>query len=97
MTREREAIETLIVSIINNGVIDDLVVAALETSLDSAFEELERLSKKKYLEAYHWQDYAENLQFAHSCIKVLRWFSCDLYDEQQVKANRYSLQLEGIY
>lgn len=97
MTREREAIETLIVSIINNGVIDDLVVAALETSLDSAFEELERLSKKKYLEAYHWQDYAENLQFAHSCIKVLRWFSCDLYDEQQVKANQYSLKLETIY
>lgn len=97
MTREREAIETLIVSIINNGVIDDLVVAALETSLDSAFEELERLSKKKYLEAHHWQDYAENLQFAHSCIKVLRWFSCDLYDEQQVKANQYSLKLETIY
>lgn len=97
MTREREAIETLIVSIINNGVIDDLVVAALETSLDSAFEELERLSKKKYLEAYHWQDYAENLQFAHSCIKILRWFSCDLYDEQQVKANQYSLKLEEIY
>lgn len=97
MTREREAVETLISSIINNGVLDDLVVAALETSLDSAFDELEHLSKKKYLEAHHWQDYAENLQYAHSCIKVLRWFSCDLYDEQQVKANRYSLQLEGIY
>lgn len=97
MDREREAVETLVASIINNGVIDDLVVAALENALDTAFEELERLSKRKYLEAHHWQDYAENLQFAHSCIKVLRSFSVSQYDQEQVKANQYSLKIEELY
>lgn len=97
MDREREAVETLVTSIINNGVIDELVVASLENALDSSFEELERLSKRKYLEAHHWQDYAENLQFAHSCIKVLRWFSINHYDQEQVKANQYSLKLQEIY
>lgn len=97
MDREREAVETLVTSIINNGVIDELVVASLENALDSAFEDLERLSKKKYLEAFHWQDYAENLQFAHSCIKVLRWFSINHYDQEQVKANQYSLKIEELY
>jgi hypothetical protein len=97
MDREREAVETLVASIINNGVIDDLVVAALENALDTAFEELERLSKRKYLEAHHWQDYAENLQFAHSCIKVLRSFSVSHYDQEQVKANQYSLKIEELY
>lgn len=97
MDREREAVETLVASIINNGVIDDLVVAALENALDSSFEELERLSKRKYLEAHHWQDYAENLQFVHSCIKVLRWFSINHYDQEQVRANQYSLKIEELY
>lgn len=97
MDREREAVETLVTSIINNGVIDELVVASLENALDLAFEDLERLSNKKYLEAHHWQDYAENLQFAHSCIKVLRWFSCVMYDQEQVRANQYSLKIEELY
>lgn len=97
MNREPEVVAQIVEKIINNGVLDELVVASLENALDLAFEDLERLSNKKYLEAHHWQDYAENLQFAHSCIKVLRWFTCVMYDQEQVKANQYSLKLETIY
>lgn len=97
MNREPEVVAQIVEKIINNGVLDELVVASLENALDLAFEDLERLSNKKYLEAHHWQDYAENLQFAHSCIKVLRWFSCVMYDQEQVKANQYSLKIEELY
>jgi hypothetical protein len=97
ITKEREAVEALVTSIVNNGVLDELVVAALETALDSSFEELERLYKKKCLDAPQWQDYAENLQFVHACLKVLRWFSMNLYDQEQVKANTYSLKIEELY
>ncbi len=97
MNREPEVVAQIVEKIINNGVLDELVVASLENALDLAFEDLERLSNKKYLEAHHWQDYAENLQFAHSCIKVLRWFTCVMYDQEQVKANQYSLKFQEIY
>jgi hypothetical protein len=97
MNREPEVVAQIVEKIINNGVLDELVVASLENALDLAFEDLERLSNKKYLEAHHWQDYAENLQFAHSCIKVLRWFSCVMYDQEQVRANQYSLKIEELY
>jgi hypothetical protein len=97
MNREPEVVAQIVEKIINNGVLDELVVASLENALDLAFEDLERLSNKKYLEAHHWQDYAENLQFAHSCIKVLRWFTCVMYDQEQVKANQYSLKIEELY
>ena len=96
MNREPEVVAQIVEKIINNGVLDELVVASLENALDLAFEDLERLSNKKYLEAHHWQDYAENLQFAHSCIKVLRWFTCVMYDQEQVKANQYSLKIEEL-
>ena len=97
MNREPEVVAQIVEKIINNGVLDELVVATLENALDLAFEDLERLSNKKYLEAHHWQDYAENLQFAHSCIKVLRWFTCVMYDQEQVRANQYSLKIEELY
>lgn len=97
MNREPEVVAQIVEKIINNGVLDELVVASLENALDLAFEDLERLSNKKYLEAHHWQDYAENLQFAHSCIKVLRWFTCVMYDQEQVRANQYSLKIEELY
>lgn len=97
MNREPEVVAQIVEKIINNGVLDELVVASLENALDLAFEDLERLSNKKYLEAHHWQDYAENLQFAHSCIKVLRWFTCVMYDQEQVKANQYSLKIEELH
>lgn len=97
MLKEREVLTNIVDKLINTGAMDELVLAVLEDALETSFEELERLSAKKYLEAHHWQDYADNLQFVHSCIKVLRYFSVDYYDAEQVKANEYSLKLEEIY
>lgn len=95
--KEEDVIGVIVKKLIDNGAIDELVVATLESALDTAFWDLEHLCNKEYLQAHHWQDYADNLQFAHSCIKVLRYFSLNEYTEEQVKANQYSLKIEELY
>jgi hypothetical protein len=97
MTREKDAVASIVEKLIDNGAMDEIVLAVLESSLETNFEELEKLSQRKYLEAHHWQDYADCLQYAHSCIKVLRCFSVDYYTEEQVRANEYSLKIEELY
>jgi hypothetical protein len=97
MTREKDVVASIVEKLINNGAMDEIVLAVLESSLETTFEELERLSQRKYLEAHHWQDYADCLQYVHSCIKVLRCFSVNDYTEEQVRANEYSLKIEELY
>ena len=97
MTREKDAVTSIVEKLINNGAMDEIVLAVLESSLETNFEELEKLSQRKYLEAHHWQDYADCLQYVHSCIKVLRYFSMNDYTEEQVRANEYSLKIEELY
>jgi hypothetical protein len=96
MTREKDLVAPIVEKLINNGAMDEIVVAVLESSLETNFEELEKLSQRKYLEAHHWQDYADCLQYVHSCIKVLRCFSVDYYTEEQDRANYYSLKIEEL-
>ena len=97
MTREKDVVASIVEKLINNGAMDEIVLAVLESSLETNFEELERLSQRKYLEAHHWQDYADCLQYVHSCIKVLRCFSVSYYTEEQERANEYSLKIEELY
>jgi hypothetical protein len=97
MTKEKDVVSSIVEKLINNGAMDEIVLAVLESSLETNFEELEKLSNRKYLEAHHWQDYADCLQYAHACLKVLRHFSVSNYEEEQVRANRYSIKIEELY
>lgn len=96
MTREHEVLTSLVKSLIDNGTLDQIVIAVLEDALDSAFKDMERLCQRKYLEAHHWQDYADSLVFAHACIKVLRYFSIDDYEQEDSIAKGYSLRIEEL-
>ncbi len=97
MTKPRDILGDIVKNLVDNGTLDNIVVAVLEESLESAFEDLDRLHKLKYFEAYQWQDYVDNLQFANACILVLRHFSINHYEAEQVTANKYSLLLEGPF
>lgn len=97
MLREREVLTNIVDKLINTGAMDELVVAVLEDALESNFEELEKLTQRKYLEAHHWQDYADCITFSQACIKVLRYFTTDNYEAEQVLANRYSLKITELY
>lgn len=88
---------SIVKRLIDNGTMDELVVAVLEDALDTNFQDLEKLSQRKYLEAHHWQDYADCITFAQACIKVLRYFTVDNYEAEQVKANQYSMKLVELY
>lgn len=95
-SREAEVLTNLVKSMINNGTLDQIVVAVLEDSLDSAFEEMGKICQRKYLEAHHWQDYTDSLLYAHACIKVLRYFSLDSYEKEDKIAKEYSLRIEEL-
>lgn len=97
MSDLNKIISSIVKRLIDNGTMDELVVAVLEDALESNFEELEKLTQRKYLEAHHWQDYADCITFVQGCLKVLRYFTVDNYEAEQVKANNYSLKLMELY
>lgn len=96
MSRERDTLTGIVKSLINNGTMDQIVIAVLEDALEAALMDLDRLSKKEYLQAHQWQDYADNLQFSHACIKVLRYFSLDGYESEQSRVDEFSLLLQEL-
>jgi len=97
MSREEPVVYKIVKRLIDDGTLDELVMGVIEGSLDSAFEELEALSNKAYLQAHHWQDYADNLQFARASLVVLRYYSTDSYEAEQRRVSGYSLKLEEFY
>lgn len=96
MSREQETLTGIVKSLIDNGTMDQIVIAVLEDALDTALEDLDKLSKREYLQAHQWQDYADNLQFSHACIKVLRYFSLDGYESEQYRVDEFSLLLQEL-
>lgn len=88
---------SIVKRLIDNGTMDELVAAVLEDALESNFQDLEKLTQRKYLEAHHWQDYADCITFSQACIKVLRYFTIDNYEAEQVKANHYAMKLMELY
>lgn len=97
MNREEGVVYKIVQRLIDDGTLDELVLGVLEGSLEAAFEELETLSNKAYLQAHHWQDYADNLQFARASLVVLRYYSTDGYEVEQRRVSGYSLKLEEFY
>jgi hypothetical protein len=97
MNREEGTVYKIVKRLIDDGTLDELVMGVLEGSLEAAFEELEALSKKTFLQAHHWQDYADNLQFARASLVVLRYYSVDGYEAEQRRVSGYSLKLEEFY
>lgn len=96
MTKEKEVLTHLVKRLIDDGSVDTLVVAVLESSLEDALADLERLGEKKYLEAHHWQDFVDILSFANACLKVLRWFSLNRYDSEQLAVNKYTMKIQEV-
>jgi hypothetical protein len=96
MNKEEELLTDMVRKLIHNGVIDELVAAALESSLQTNFDELEALSKRRYLEAHHWQDYADCLTFSRACIQVLRYFTVNDYLTESKTLKEYSVKLEAF-
>jgi inorganic pyrophosphatase len=94
MTREKEMLTGIVHKMIDNGVLDEIVAAVLESSLQDNLEDLEDLSKKQYLEAHHWQDYAECLSVGRALVRCLQYFTINNYEAETVKLNKYSLALE---
>jgi hypothetical protein len=96
MSREQETLTGIVKSLIDNGAMDQIVIAVLEDALETALEDLDKLSRKEYLQAHQWQDYADSLQFSHACIKVLRYFSLDGYESEQYRVDEFSLLLQEL-
>jgi hypothetical protein len=97
MTKERDVAVKVVDKLICSGAMDELVAASLETILEDNFEELEKLSKKPYLEAHHWQDYADCLTVGNACVRLLQYLSTSRYDTEQQRLNEFSLKIQELY
>jgi hypothetical protein len=96
MRKEEELLGNIVKKLIHNGALDHLVAAVIEDSLGDCLESLEKLCQRKYLEAHHWQDYADALSAADAMIRVLQYFAGNLYIEEENKVHYYSQRLEVI-
>ena len=94
--REEEAVFTIVKKMLDNGAIDELVIATLESALNTAFDELRNLESRPYLEPHHWQDWADSVEFAFAAIKVLQYFSTDQYESELEEALHYSKELRVL-
>jgi hypothetical protein len=97
MTKERDVATKVVDNLISSGALDEIVVGVLETVLEDNFAELEKLSKKKYLEAHHWQDYTDCLTTGRACVKLLQYFTTSRYDTETVRLNEFSIRLEEVF
>ena len=96
MTREKELLAGIVNKLIDNGVLDEIVAAVLESALDDNLDELEALSDKPYLQAHHWQDYVDSLTAAKAMVRVLRYFTINDYLSEESQLNQYSTKLEAF-
>lgn len=96
MTKEKEVIGRIVTKWVESGAADEIVVAILETSLEDNLAELERLNQRKYLEAHHWQDYADCLTASKSMVRVLQYFTVNHYYEEENLVHYYAQRLEVL-
>lgn len=92
--KEEDVVAAVVKKLIDNGAIDEIVVATLESALETVFWDLEALSQKRYLQAHQWQDLADGVEFSHAAITVLRFFSMNGYEAEYERALEYSMLLE---
>ena len=83
MNKEEAAVTKIVKSLINNGAMDEFLVATLEVALEDNLADLERLSKKKTLQVHEFADYAHNIEFSKAAIKVLQYFSTNFYQQEE--------------
>lgn len=96
-SKETKVVTKLVRKLIDNSAIDEVVLAVVESALDSVFDDLATLSKRKYLEAHHWQDYLECLQNGKAFIRTLQYFSTNWYEKEQKLLDEYGLKLQEYY
>lgn len=93
---DNELAKDILSTFVHSDVGDAIVVRALRSSMDAAFnylEEIERLSMPDHL----FQDYIDNITFIRSCINVLQWYTVDSFDADLIRVNQHSLKLEEVY
>jgi hypothetical protein len=83
MSKEEAVVTKIVKSLINNGAMDEFLVATLEAALEDNLADLERLSKKKTLQVHEFADYAHNIEFSKAAIKVLQYFSTNFYRQEE--------------
>jgi len=96
ISKEEKLLGGIVKKLVDNGTLDDLVVAVLEGALEDALEDLDKLTKKPYMEAHHWMDYVNGIRFSRAAIRVLQYFSTHYYDKEQTLVDQYSLKVEEI-
>lgn len=79
--KKEVVLQKIIKGMINNGTGDDLVVAVLETSLDTITESLVSLTQEFPLADFQMQDFLENIEDGRAIITVLKYFTVGCYSD----------------
>jgi hypothetical protein len=98
MSKEEAVVTKIVKSLIDNGAMDEFLVATLEAALEDNLADLERLSKKKTLQVHEFADYAHSIEFSKAAIKVLEYFSTNYYplEEELVLEYEEKYPLEAL-
>ena len=97
MNKEQQAVAKMVRTLISNGMLDELVVAAIEHAVDSCFYELEMLDHKPLLSTHQFQDYVDNIMFIRGAIRVLQYYTVNKYEALTTRVNKHSLRVENYY
>lgn len=93
MKKDEEILTSIVKSLIDNGTMDDLIVACLETEVESSFAYLDTISPN----GGRFQDYVENVAFIRAAIRVMQYYTMNKYEHLTVRVNQYSMKLDGVY
>lgn len=96
MSKEEKLLGGIVKKLVDNGALDELVVAVLEGALEGALEDLDKLTKRPYMEAHHWMNYVDGIRFSRAAIRVLQYFSTNYYDKEQTLVDQYALKIEEV-
>jgi hypothetical protein len=99
MSKQEVAAMTKVINgMINNGLIDELVVACLTNSIDSCFRHIKSLTEVPGgMQPFHKEDFQDAVDFIRAAVVVLRHYSLDSYQEELKKVNTLALILEDPF
>lgn len=70
----------------------------LKGTVEDCFAWLEGIGDITKVEnQYLLDDYEDHIEMIRACIKVLRWFTTETYEEDTLRVNKYSLNVEGMF
>lgn len=93
MEKDQKVLTSIVKRLIDNGTMDELILAALETDVEGAFAHLDTINPNGQM----FQDYVEVVSFIRAAIRVMQYYSTNKYEHLTVRVNQYSMKLDGVY